>query len=96
MLSGSSAWLRNAEYWFLPVKSTCALPSCSLTHVPARLLTILQVSFTVLLDNYIDASAQIAVREELNRAEDRLAGGGGGGGSSLQATCAGSLLMRPP
>ncbi len=46
-----------------------------------------QVSFTVLLDNYIDASAQIAAEEQLERAE--LAGEGGQVRGPLQP-----LLMR--
>ena len=45
----------------------------------------MQVSFTVLLDNYIEASAQIAVRDQLQTAQDELkAGGGGGGGGGQQ------------
>ncbi len=46
-----------------------------------------QVSFTVLLDNYIDSSAQIAAAEQLERAE--LAGEGGHARGPLQP-----LLMR--
>ena len=44
-----------------------------------------QVSFTVLLDNYIEASAQIAIHDQLQTAQDELkAGGGGGGGGGQQ------------
>ena len=34
------------------------------------------MSFTVLLDNYIEASAQIAVRDQLQTAQDELKAGG--------------------
>ena len=43
------------------------------------------MSFTVLLDNYIEASAQIAIHDQLQTAQDELkAGGGGGGGGGQQ------------
>ena len=39
----------------------------------------------MLLDNYIEASAQIAIRDQLQTAQDELkAGGGGGGGGGQQ------------
>ena len=42
-------------------------------HPPLR---VRQVSFTVLLDNYIEASAQIAIRDQLQTAQDELKAGG--------------------
>ena len=54
-------------------------------HKPSLTAMSAQVSFTVLLDNYIEASAQIAIRDQLQTAQDELkAGGGGGGGGGQQ------------